>query len=114
MRIPEWAMTDMLTIEVVDAITTDPTTGASRRVAREIVKQPCSDQDVTIRERARYLINGVAGSLPASRCYTAWFLWPSGEVVIKVNGRTRSLLRQGPADVGGQRKIYVLELDKPE
>lgn len=112
-------MRDTLTVELLTPGTTDPNTGAGENdTTVEVVNQPASDQDIDLRARGRYLVDGVNGALPVSRCYTAWFPWPTvpagGRLVVKVNGRERPLLRQGPpADSGGQGQLYVLELDKP-
>lgn len=108
-------MLDTLTVAVLTAGEVDPNTGAGTVTEQVVVSQPCSDQDLDARTRAQLIVNGVAGTLPVSRAYTRWFPWPEGQVTVRVNGRVRPVLKQGPpTDSGGQGAVYVLELGPPQ
>lgn len=118
-RPPLHMLKDTFTLEIVTPGTSDPLTGAGEEATvREVIRQLCSDQDVTLQGQTRYIINGVNGSIPVSRLYVKWFEWPElapGEsVVIRVNGRERQSLRQGkPVDVGGMKQLWLMELSAP-
>ena len=115
----EELMRDTFTLEIVTPGASDPLTGAGEEATvQEVIRQPCSDQDESLRGQSRYIINGVNGSIPVSRCYTRHFPWPDtgpGEsLIIRVNGRQRDSLRQGPpTDIGGMGEWWMLELSAP-
>jgi len=112
---------DRLTLEILTPATRDPDTDVPSGPAAvvQVIDQLCSDQDLDARSRAQLIVNGVAGTVPVSRCFTAWFPWPElpagAQLIVRVNGRLRPLLKQGPpTDSGGQGGVYVLELGAPE
>lgn len=116
---PLHMLKDTFTLEIVTPGASDPLTGAGEEATvREVIRQLCSDSDEPLRGQNRYITNGITGAIPVSTCYVKWFPWPElaeGEsIVIRVNGRIRPLLRQGPpADIGGQHAMYMMELDAP-
>ncbi|GGO19526.1 hypothetical protein [Deinococcus humi] len=113
-------MKDTLTVERLTPAPLDPNTGlpmGGGATVNVLVTQPASDQDQTLRSKTAEIVNGVVGSLPVSRCFTAWFPWPDaegGEIIIRVNGSARPLIKQGPPrEIGGQHQIYELWLGSP-
>lgn len=116
---PLHMLRDTLTVEIVSEGHPDPLTGAGEeRTVREVVRQPCSDQDASLKSRTPAIVAGVSGALPVSLCYTRWFPWPDVSVddtlVVRVNGRARPLMKQGPpVDIGGQHGMMLLELGSP-
>lgn len=120
MRLNPRLLKDTLTVERLTPAPTDPNTGlptGQPGTVETLLTQPASDQDVSARVRMLEIVNGVSGSLGVSRCFTAWFPWPDaegGEIIIRVNGAERPLMKQGPPrEIGGQHAIYEMWLGPP-
>ena len=117
---PRW-LKDTLTLEGLTPAIPDQNTGVPSGVGtvRLLLSQPCSDQDPSPNKRAQFeLANGVSGQPITSVCYAhaqPYTLNAGETLVLRINGRFRPMLRQGPpADMGGQHLIWEIALGPPE